>query len=127
MSAGSFNHKPVPRSFVVRTRCRHEYTQRTGGTKPGWSAEWSPVVEYVTIEQKAQAPSLEAMMRLASLMADRFVAGQESLAKGEYVPHWEPPGRYDFWILLEVEIWEHGSLLAKWSDEFVIAERETGK
>jgi|GEM_PF-5381545 len=121
MSDGSFNHKPVPRSFVVRTRCRHEYTQRTGGTKP----EWSPVVEYVTIEQKAQAPSLEAMMRLASLMADRFVAGQESTTHVDLPRYLQ--GRYDFWILLEVEIWEHDSLLAKWSDVFVVAERKTGK
>jgi hypothetical protein len=117
MSDGSFNHKPVLRNFVVRSRCRHEYTQRTRESK----AEWIPAVEYVEVEQKAQAPSLEAMLPLAAMMADRFVAGQESVTRGDF-PDWLQ-GRYDFWILLNVEIWEHDSLLAKWSDEFVIAAR----
>jgi len=121
VSSPSF--KPVPRSFVVRTRCRHEYTQRTGGAKSGWT----PVAECVTVEQKAQAPSLEAMMHLAAMMADRFVAGQQPINGESYVPVWDVSYGHDFWVVLDVEIWEHDSLLAKWSDEFVIVEREAGK
>jgi len=110
---------PVVRAFKVRSRFRHEYSQRVSGGATG--GEWRNLSEYVMVEQDAKAPSLEAMFSLSAMMADRFAAAQQSVNEHIVLSF---HSRVEVWTVLDVEIWEDGFLLAKWSDDFTVAGKE---
>jgi len=104
----------VVRDFKVRSRFLHSSSQY------GYREEPREHSEYVTVEQNAKAPSLEAMFGLASMMADRFAAKQGESSSYSYSFR----SSIDIWTVLDVEIWEDGFLLAKRSDDFTVVEKE---